>query len=92
MSILFSDVKKKTFRSTSNVTDVQKSNFTEQDFESPDFESYVKSIRKCLQMFSLEEKFMNKLLAGDGDATNKVLNRIFEPVLRYLRNEGEVYF
>lgn len=62
-----------------------------EDFETTDCVKFVQCVRIALNMFSVENKFITKIIDGQEKIiTNKILERIFDPILRYLNNDAEV--
>ena len=84
-------MKKKKFRSSTNITEIQKLSLPEQDLESPECDSFVKCISRCYHLFSFESKFIAKLLNNNKKAITRILSKIFEPILRFLNVEAEVF-
>ena len=63
----------------------------EQDFEITDCIKFVQCMRKALSMFEIENKFISKLIGSmDHDMSCKILERIFDQVLRSLNHDAEV--
>jgi hypothetical protein len=86
----FRDMRTKTFRSASNVNDLSKYTNMESDFDTVDCDNYIKTLRKSYQLFLNEKKFIARILNDENnDAANKVLAKIIDPVLRFLKVEAE---
>jgi len=47
-------------------------------------------LRRTVQLLNVETRFTYRLLNANKGPCNKVLNRIFEPVMRFLKNKAEV--
>lgn len=71
---------------------VQYQTVIEQDFDTADCIRFINCVRKTLTMFSIENKFIYKIIDGSKDRIMacKILDRIFDPVLRFLSNDAEV--
>lgn len=62
-----------------------------EDFETTDCVRFVQCARVALNMFTVESRFVTKIIdSSEKIIMNKLLERIFEPVLRYLNNDAEV--
>lgn len=86
----FRDMRSKTFRSASNVNDISKYTNTDSDFDTGDCDNYIKALKKSYQLFLNEKKFIARILNDENnDAANKVLVKIYDPVLRFLKVEAE---
>ena len=64
----------------------------EQDFETTDCGKLVHCVRKSLRIFTIEHKFIGKIIDPQTDKlmNSKILERIFDPVLRSFNVEAEV--
>ena len=63
----------------------------EQDFEASDCVKFVHCVRKSLKMFNIENIFISKIFDSDQRVIlHKILERIFDPVLIFLKEEAEV--
>lgn len=54
---------------------------------------FVQCIRKVLAMFSIENKFIDRIMDvknSDRLTANKIIGRIFDPVLKELKKDAEV--
>ncbi len=80
----------KTFRGTTNFNESQRSFLNEQDFEASKCENFLRCIRNCLKYFQNERRYVNRLLVNQKKQTDFVLIRIYDPVLRFLKNESDV--
>ena len=62
----------------------------EQDFETIDCVKFVLCARESLRMFSIENIFISKIIdCKDKVVLCKILERIFDPVLRFLKTDSE---
>ena len=62
----------------------------EQDFETSDCVRFIHCVRKSLKMFCIENIFISKIFdAKEKIILHKILERIFDPVLRFLKIEAE---
>jgi hypothetical protein len=62
-----------------------------QDFETSECVKFVQCIRKSLKMFYIENIFIGIIFdSKENFITNKILERIYDPVLRFLKLEAEV--
>jgi hypothetical protein len=64
------------------------------DFETTDCVKLVQCMRKALIMFKIENSFISKIIESNSSdnkkiLTSKILNNIFDPVLRFLSNDAE---
>lgn len=77
----------------SNFSSKIQNQISTEDFEISDCIKFVKSVRVALKLFTIEIKFITKIIDCDEKLIiNKILEKIFDPVLRYLKNEAEVMF
>ncbi len=68
----------------------QNQQLIEQDFETTDCIKFVLCAREALKMFSIENIFIEKIIDPKANVVVcKILERIFDPVLRSLRTEAE---
>ena len=81
--------------SSSTFINVNSSGFREVlDFETTDCIKFVQCAQKALSMFTIENKFIFKLIQNNGNDNSKIiasklLDRIFDPVLRSLNGDVE---
>ena len=62
----------------------------EQDFETSDCMKFLFCVRKSLKIFHLENIFVGELFdANQKIIMQKILERIFDPILRFLKEEAE---
>ncbi len=90
MRFFFNFYFSKTFRTASAANDVQKNIPLEQDFESSECDGFLKSIRRCYQLLTIESMFINKLIGNQREIKMSILDKIYEPVIRFLKVEAEV--
>lgn len=62
----------------------------EEDFETTDCAKFIEMIQKTEKMFTIENNLLNRILEDDRMMARKILERIYDPVLRFLHNEAEV--
>ena len=65
-----------------------------QDFETTDCTKLVECMSKALSMFQIENRFISKIIESNSSdnkkiLTSKILNNIFDPVLRFLSSDAE---
>jgi hypothetical protein len=67
-------------------------NLVEQDFESADCIKFTSCARQALQMFNIENILLYKIFSDGKEKViaSKLLERIFDPILRFLNVEAEV--
>ncbi len=62
----------------------------DQDLDLTDCGRFIQWVKKTLIMFIVETKFIGKLIDKDKTIAYKIIDRIFDPVLKYLVHEAEV--
>ena len=83
-------MKKKKFRSSTNITEIQKLSLPEQDLESPECDSFVKCISRCYHLFSFESKFIAKLLNNNKKAITRILSKIIFRNLQIISSKYQI--
>jgi exocyst complex protein 7 len=66
------------------------------DFETTECVKFVQCVRKVLNLFKIENNFIEKVIESNSNdnkkvITSKILNKIFDPVFRYLFNDAEKF-
>lgn len=62
----------------------------EQDFETSECVKFIQCVRKSLKMFYIENIFCGEIFDSTQKVIlHKILERIFDPVLRFLKSEAE---
>ena len=65
----------------------------EHDYDINDWYRFIECVRRSLRTFFVEQNFMGKIIdPNDKVMKSKILERIFDPVMRFLTNEAQVYF
>jgi hypothetical protein len=62
----------------------------EEDFETTECAKFIEMVQKTEKMFTIENNLLNRILEDDRVVARKILERIYDPVLRFLHNEAEV--
>ena len=78
--------------SSANLAKLQSQPVVEHDFETTDCGKFVQCVKKSLRVFTIENKFIGKIIDPQTDKlmNSKILERIFDPVLRSFNVEAEV--
>ena len=64
----------------------------ELDYDTNDWLKFIECARRSLRIFYVEQNFIGKIIDSNNDKVmkSKILERIFDPVMRFLINDAQV--